>query len=301
MIQSRQIGDARVTRVLEYFGPTHDPAFLFPDLPQAELDAEAAWLAPHHYVPHMNRLIVTIQLWVVHAGGNVIVIDTGVGNGKPRAAARMNMLNGQVPAWLEAAGARPDRVTHVVHTHLHSDHVGWNTVAVDGEWVPTFPNARYVVPKTDVEYYKAAIARKPDPIIDNAFVDSVFPVVEAGLVDFLPDAAREVAGCLEVEPAPGHSPGMLTYRLRSRGEEGIFSADVMHSPLQIAKPELNTSYCVEPEKARRSRASLLARAVEREALIMPMHFGAPHCGYVRRQGDGFRFEAATWPELKLRG
>lgn len=301
MIQSRQIGDARVTRVLEYSGPTHDPAFLFPDLPQAELDAAASWLAPHHYVSHMNRLIVTIQLWVVHAGGNVIVIDTGVGNGKPRAAARMNMLNGLVLPWLEAAGAAPHQVTHVVHTHLHSDHVGWNTTNIDGRWAPTFPNARYLVPKTDFDYYKDALAREPDPIIDNAFADSVLPLVEAGLVDLVTDDARDVAGCLDVEPAPGHSPGMLTYRLRSNGEEGIFSADVMHSPLQIDKPLLNTRYCIFPDKARESRANLLARAVEREALIMPMHFGAPHCGYIRRQGDGFRFEGATWPELRLPG
>ncbi|KMO14872.1 MBL fold metallo-hydrolase [Methylobacterium platani] len=299
MIQSRTIGDARVTRVLEYSGPTHDPAFLFPDLPQAELDAEARWLAPNHYVPHMNRLIVTIQLWVVHAGGNVIVIDTGVGNGKPRGAARMNNLNGLVLPWLEAAGAAPGQVTHVVHTHLHSDHIGWNTVNVDERWVPTFPNARYLVPKTDFDHFQTALAKGPDPIIDNAFRDSLLPLVEAGLVDFIGDDTREVAGCLAVEPVPGHSPGMLSYRLRSNGEEGLFSADVFHSPLQIARPELNTRYCIFPDKARESRAALLARASERNALIMPMHFGAPYCGYVRREGDGYRFEGADWPALVL--
>jgi len=293
MMQTRRIGDATITRILEYAAPTHDPAFLFPDLPQAELDRLTPTLAPHHYIPGMNRLIVTIQLWIVHAGSNVILIDTGVGNFKPRAAARMNMLNTLTLPWLDAAGAAPKAVTHVVQTHMHSDHVGWNTVLADGSWVPTFPNARYLMPRTDFDYYRDEAAERVNPIIDQAFADSVMPVVNAGLVDFIGDSG-EIADCLSIEPAPGHSPGMLTYRLRSQGEEAIFSADVLHSPVQIARPELNTAYCINPDQARATRAAFLARAANREALIMPMHFGAPHCGYVRRQGDGYVFEGATW-------
>ena len=293
MMQTRRVGDATITRILEYAAPTHDPAFLFPELPQAELDRLAPTLAPHHYIPAMNRLIVTIQLWIVHAGSNVILIDTGVGNFKPRAAARMNMLNTLTLPWLEAAGAAPKAVTHVVQTHMHSDHVGWNTVLADGRWVPTFPNARYLMPRGDFDYYRDEAAQRVNPIIDQAFADSVMPVVDAGLVDFIGDHG-EIAGCLNIEPAPGHSPGMLTYRLRSQGEEAIFSADVLHSPAQIARPELNTAYCINPDQARVTRAAFLARAADREALIMPMHFGAPHCGYVRRQAGGYVFEGASW-------
>lgn len=292
-MQTRMIGNVQVTRILEYAAPTHDPAFLFPDLPQAELNQSAAWLAPGHYIPHMNRLIVTIQLWVVRAGSNVIVVDSGVGNHKPRAMARMNMLNTLVLPWLEAAGAAPSKVTHVVHTHLHCDHVGWDTQFVDGRWVPTFPNARYLLPETDFEYFRAEAEQKINPIIDQSFTDSVLPVIHAGLADFITDQ-REIADLLVVEPAPGHSPGQLTFRIRSGHEEGIFTADVLHSPLQIAIPSLNTSYCLDAAKARSSRTALLARAADREALIMPMHFGAPYCGYVRRQGSGYVFEGATW-------
>lgn len=294
MIQSRMVGEARVTRLLEYAAPTHDPAFLFPDMAPNLLHANAEWLAPHHYVPAMNRLIVTIQLWIVHAGGNVIIIDTGVGNHKPRAAARMNKLNSLVLPWLEAAGAAPDKVTHVVQTHLHSDHVGWNTVLNDGRWVPTFPNARYLMPKLDYDYYIDALAKAADPIIDAAFEDSVRPIVDAGLVDFIPDHG-EIADVLSIEAAPGHSVGHQTYRLRSRGEEALFSGDVMHSPIQIIDPTLNTTYCILPDVARKTRAALLAREAERGSLIMPMHFGAPHCGYIRQQGEGYAFEPATWP------
>lgn len=294
MIQSRMVGDVRITRVLEYSAPTHAPDFLFPDLSKEQLLIDASWLAPGHYITHMNRLIVTIQLWVVHAGDKVIVVDTGVGNLKPRAAGRMNMLNSLVLPWLEAAGAGRDQVTHVVHTHLHSDHIGWNTLWIDGRWEPTFPKARYLVPKHDFNHFQTILGRGPNPLIDHAFADSLYPVMEAGLADFITEADREIAGLLTAEPVPGHSPGMLSYRLRSAGEEAIFTADVLHSPLQIAHPSLNTAYCELPDLARSTRLTLLNRAADREALIMPMHFGAPHCGYVRRQGDGFHFEPANW-------
>jgi len=294
MIQSRMIGDARVTRVLEYAAPTHDPAFLFPDLDPALLTAAADWMAPNHYIPSMNRLIVTIQLWVVHAGGNIVVVDTGVGNDKTRGMARMNKLNGLVLPWLEAAGAAPEKVTHVVHTHLHCDHTGWNTRLVDGRWEPTFPNARYLMPKREFDYYTDALTQAPDPIIDGSWADSVMPVVEAGLVDFI-DNQTEVAGCLSVEQTPGHTHGHVAYRLRSGGEEALFCGDVMHSPIQIAHPEVNSGYCSLPDVARRTRRRVLEDAATNGTLIMPVHFGAPHCGHVRRQGDGFRFEPSDWP------
>lgn len=299
MIQSRQIGRARVTRVLEYSAPTHDPAFLFPGLEQADLDAMADRLAPHHYVPAMNRLVITIQMWVVQIDDKVIVIDTGVGNDKPRTAPRMKNLNIRVGEWLEAAGAGFDKVTHVVQTHLHADHTGWNTVLKDGKWVPAFPNARYLMPKTDYEHWSDAIAKSPDIAMDNSWDDSVVPVIEAGLVDFIEDDAGEILGCLTVEPVPGHTPGMLSYRLSSDGEEGLFCADVFHSPVQIYRPDINTAYCVLQDTARETRARVLEDAAERGTLLMPMHFGVPYCGYIRREGEGYRLEPADWPELTL--
>jgi len=295
MIHHHTVGDARITGVIEYSGPTHDPAFLYPAVDKAERDAvlkaNANWLAPNHYVPHMDRLIVTIQLWVVHAGGNVIVIDTGVGNRKPRPAERMDRLNTLVMPWLEAAGAGPSQVTHVVMTHMHTDHVGWNTVEKDGNWVPTFPKARYLFPKDEFDYWHA-LHQKGEAVNGGSHVDSVLPIIDAGLADFM-DGKSEVAGCLAPEPVPGHAPGMLSFRIRSRGEEGIFTADIMHNAIQIARPDWNDRYCLWPDKALESRAAVLARAAERGALIMPMHLGSPYCGYVRRQGDGYAFEPAT--------
>ena len=296
MIHQHSIGDARITGVIEYSGPTHAPEFLYATVDKADRDAtlkaNASWLAPNHYVPHMDRLIVTIQLWVLHAGANVIIIDTGVGNRKPRPAERMDRLNTLVMPWLEAIGAGPEQVTHVVMTHLHTDHVGWNTVEQDGKWVPTFPKARYLLPKADFDYWKAQYDQGDKGVNGGSLVDSVLPILDAGLADFM-DGTSEVAGCLASEPVPGHAPGMLSFRLRSRGEEGIFTADVLHNAIQIVRPDWNDRYCLWPDKALESRAAVLRRAAERGALIMPMHLGAPHCGYVRRQGEGYAFEPVT--------
>ena len=297
MIHQHTIGDARITGVVEYSGPTHAPDFLYPEVPKAERDAvlkaNAGWLAPNHYAPNIDRLIVTIQLWVVQAGGNVIVIDTGVGNRKVRtAAARMDRLNTLVMPWLESIGAGADQVTHVVLTHMHTDHVGWNTTEKDGKWVPTFTKARYLLPKEEFDYWQDVYDKGDTDVNQGSWTDSVLPIVEAGLVDFM-DGKSEVAGCLAPEPVPGHAPGMLSFRLRSRGEEGLFCADILHNAIQIVRPDWNDRYVLWPDKARESRAAGLKRACERGALLMPMHLGAPYCGYVRRQGDGYSFEPAT--------
>ena len=155
------------------------------------------------------------------------------------------------------------------------------------------------MPRKDYDYWSDAITKSPDIAMDNSWEDSVLPVIEAGLVDFIEEDAGEILGCLTVEPVPGHTPGMLSYRLQSDGEEGLFCADVFHSPVQIYKPEINTAYCVLQDTARETRARVLAEAAERGTLIMPMHFGVPYCGYIRKDGDGYRLEPADWPELTL--
>lgn len=203
------------------------------------------------------------------------------------------MLNTPTLAWLEAAGASPEKVTHVVHTHLHVDHVGWNTILTDGRWTPTFPNARFLIPRQEFDYWKTEHDRGNPAVNDGSFADSVLPIVEAGMASFY-EAGEELAGCLTTEAAFGHAPGMHTLRLRSAGEEGLFTADSMHSPIQVANPHWNDRYCLWPDQALATRAGVLARAAEREALIMPFHFGAPCCGYVRRQGEGYRFEPGRW-------
>lgn len=294
-MQVRKIGDVTVTRIQEYSGPTHPPAFLFPELDRDTLDAHQALMAPSHWVPHMNKLVVTIQLWVVHAGDNIIVVDTGVGNFKQRAdIPRMHMLNNLILEWLDAAGAPADKVTHVALTHLHADHVGWNTRWVDNRWTPTFPNAKYYIPEVDFQFCASGRNREEGmDVFGESFFDSVMPIVDEGLAVMM-RPGMEIADCLQVIDAAGHSPGQVAFRVRSQGEEALFSADVFHSPIQIVQPEINSGYCIYADQARKTRHAFLRQAADSGALLLPVHFGEPHLGYVRRQGDGFMFEPSGW-------
>jgi glyoxylase-like metal-dependent hydrolase (beta-lactamase superfamily II) len=289
MIHSWRVGDATVTSLVEYAGPTHAPEATFPAFDQATFDRREAELPRGMWYSHMRRFAIAIQIWILKRDGETILVDSGVGNRKVRPAARMHLLNTLVPQWLVAANASPDSVTHVLMTHLHADHVGWNTT-LDGErWAPTFPKARYLVPKTDFEYFKGL--RDSGKTTDASFADSLAPVVDAGLVDFI-DARSELPGGLEPIEAFGHTPGQMNYWLRSEGETGVFSADVFHHPVQILNPAWNTVFCVLSEAASATRAKVLGKAAAAGALVMPCHFPAPHTGYVRRTGDAYRFEPA---------
>jgi glyoxylase-like metal-dependent hydrolase (beta-lactamase superfamily II) len=290
MIREQKIGDVRIVAITEYVGPTHQPEATFPEFDRAMFARREAELPPGFWYPHMDRFVIGIHIWAVFAGPNVILIDAGVGNGKPRPAARANMLNTLVPAWMEAAGITPERVTHVVMTHLHSDHIGWNTRLEQGRWVPTFPNARHLVPRRDFEFFRelSESGKAGDP----SFRDSLLPVVDAGLADFV-EGPGEIADCLQAVEAFGHTPGQMNYWLRSRGEVGVFCADIFHHPVQILNPGLNTAFCILPAEAKATRARFLVEASAESALIMPCHFPSPHCGYIRRNGEQFSFEPAT--------
>lgn len=290
MIGSWRIGDIRVANIVEYYGPTHQPEAVFPEFDRTTFAQREHELPPWHWYPGMDRLVIGIQLWVVFASPNIIVVDTGVGNAKARPVSRMDHLNTLVPAWLEAAGVKREDVTHVVMTHLHSDHVGWNTMLDNGRWAPTFPNARYLMPKRDFDYFKelSESGRAGEP----SFSDSVLPILQAGLADFI-EGQKEIADCLQVVDATGHTPGQLNFWLRSNGDSGVFSADVLHHPVQILNPGWNTAFCVLADEAKATRLKFLHEASAAGALVMPCHFPPPHCGFIRRQGDAFAYERAV--------
>ena len=286
MMYHRRIGSADIFNIVEYVGPTHDPARVFPDLEGNWKSVASQW--PYQYVPTLNRFVIAIQIWVVRWKGNVIVIDTGCGNFKSRPAAlRMDNLNNRVLEWLEAAGAGRDQVTHVINTHLHGDHVGWNTMVEDGANVPTFRKAQYFMPQADYDYFRAIYDGGDTSVGAGAFGDSVLPVVDAGHVTMV-EGDGEIAG-LTMIPAPGHTPGMYRLTLSSDGETGIFCADIFHSPIQIHQPTLNTMFCMLPEGARETRQRFLEDVAGSGALVMPCHFAFPHAARIGRSGGRFTF------------
>ncbi|MCW4115450.1 MBL fold metallo-hydrolase [Aurantimonas sp. MSK8Z-1] len=288
MITSWRIGAATVTALSEYYGPVHVPDRLFPDLDRAVLREHRDLLEGRFWYEAIDRLVISVTLWIVTLAGRTILIDTGIGNGKTRRTPRANMMNTVVPDWLAAAGAAPDQVTDVVMTHLHADHVGWNTVRDGDHWVPTFPGATYHVPRADFEHW-AEIDRRGEAVDGGSFRDSVLPVLEAGLVRWT-QAGDRVADTLDAVSARGHTPGQLAMWLRSEGRAAVFCGDILHHPVHVLRPEWNSVVDVEPDHAAATRQAFLAEVADRDVLVAPCHFAPPHAAFVRREADGYVFD-----------
>jgi glyoxylase-like metal-dependent hydrolase (beta-lactamase superfamily II) len=259
---------------------------MLPGLEPAWLQENLAWMSPDYYMPRTNRLVFTFQLWALDTPEGWVIVDTGTGNFKQRVAPSQHMLNNPVIDWLKAIGAEPEQVKHVIMTHLHGDHVGWNTQLVDGRWEPTFSNAVHHIPKGDWDAYSERHEAKTLPkVFDAPFEDSVLPVVAAGLHRFV-KAGDEVAGFTAFD-APGHTPGTMIWSYEAGGHEYLFTGDVIHSPIQILHPQINSRWCELQDVARTSRLDVLQRAARTGATIMPAHAKRMEGWNVQQSGDAF--------------
>jgi glyoxylase-like metal-dependent hydrolase (beta-lactamase superfamily II) len=282
------IGTASIERIVESEEPLLDPFELYPDATPEAIARQQRWLAPRFYDPASRLLVIAIQGFVVRSGGKVIVVDTCVGDCKKR---RRSQFDGRDWGWLTRlgqGGVRPEDVDYVVCTHFHVDHVGWNTRLAGGRWVPTFPNARYLFVREEWDFWLSERGMPGRSRTGDYVEDSVLPVAEAGLVDFV-SADHRIDGSVSLAPAPGHTPGLTVVHIRSAGNEAVLASDVLHSPLQLAYPHWSTSFCADREQSRRTRLALLERWAGSGTLILPAHFPAPSAGRVHHQDDAYRF------------
>lgn len=286
MLTTRRLPHCTIHQIAEISGPTHGADWMLPDLDARQLVENRSWLEPSFWLAPTNRLVFTMQAFVINTGDATILLDTGVGNHKRRPAASQDNLNTPFLDWLGAISCPPERVTHVVHTHLHGDHVGWNTQRVDGRFEPMFPNATYYFPAHDWAVFSERAQRQALGYHTDPFEDSVVPIHRAGLVRFI-EPGMEVAGLLRALAAPGHSPGQLAYLLRD-GETLLFSADVLHNPMQVLHPHVNSRWCEEGDTARATRLRLLTLAAREKCLVLPSHALGLE-GWSIRETDG-RFE-----------
>jgi glyoxylase-like metal-dependent hydrolase (beta-lactamase superfamily II) len=281
------VGNAVITSITESETPT-SPRFLFSDLDKAgvlERAERAPWLRPH-FVDERGYLLQKIQCLVIAVGEHRIAVDTCVGNDKSRTNEGWHQLQGPFLEDLASAGMPADEVTHVICTHLHVDHVGWNTRLVDGAWVPTFPNARYLFVRSEYEHWSSTPSLFEG---EDVFGDSVAPVVDAGLADLV---APDHRICPEVyfEPTPGHTPGHISVVVDSGGERAVITGDMAHTPLQLADPELSSAFDTDQDHARRTRRAALAQWSDGRTLVIGTHFGTPSAGTLHADGDGYRLE-----------
>jgi glyoxylase-like metal-dependent hydrolase (beta-lactamase superfamily II) len=251
-----------------------------------EVIAGIAWLAPH-FADTMGRLTGVVQSFLVSDDVHRVVIDTCVGNGKHREGMEsFDQLQTDFLSRFSRLGWEPETVTHVVCTHLHFDHVGWNTQLVGDEWRPTFPNARYVFCSPEFDYWSTL----PDKEIEaqcSGIRDSVLPIVEAGLATYRESNDAIVSG-VRFLPTPGHTPGHCSVTIESNGERGVITGDVMHHPCQIAQPAWSTLSDYDPNLARLSRENLLESVVGTDTLLIGSHFAPPTAGRVRHFDGGFQ-------------
>lgn len=279
-----RVGDVSVTAVLESdaaFSADFLRRYVLPDATPAAVRA-MPWLAPRWADARGDLRFVTQALLVVSEGVRILV-DTCLGNDKPRRNPAFDRLQLPFLERLAAAGAAPEDVDVVLCTHLHFDHVGWNTRWDGGAWVPTFPRARYLFARAEWEHWR------DDP--GHAYVrdDSIQPVVDAGLVDLVATDHR-VTGEVHLEPAPGHTPGHVAVRIRSRGREALITGDSLHHPAQVGRPEWTSPADTDGALARQTREALLADAHAREVLLIGTHFAPPAAGWIRGEPGALELE-----------
>lgn len=292
-----QLGDASVTLIEEVSGHRHKPDFIFPEVTAEEVARNSGWMAPDLYDPVRDLLAMIRTTNVIRTRGKIILIDTCVGDCKPRNAPFFNMLQGP---WLEnfsKTGLRFEDVDYVMCTHLHADHVGWNTRLENGRWVPTFPNARYIFDRREAEFWLSEAREGRDSPDGPVFEDSVLPILEAGLADLV-DETTELAHGFRLEPTPGHSVGHAAFHLENAGGHLIFCGDVMHHPIQVREPHLFSRFCENPAQAIRTRMDFLGRYADTGILLAPAHFERGTFGRLTSGADGFHFDFLHGPSSR---
>jgi glyoxylase-like metal-dependent hydrolase (beta-lactamase superfamily II) len=289
-----QVGDVRITRVAELGGEPFPSTFMFP-ASSPELVQRQAWLRPY-FAHEDGRLFGSIHSFVIESGKRRIIVDTCVGNDKARAIKAWSMLQGPFLKHLAQAGFPPESIDTVMCTHLHVDHVGWNTRLVGGRWVPTFAHARYLFGRREWEHWASEAAEHRD---GDVMGDSVKPIIDAGLAELV-DMGHVLTPEVRLEPTPGHTPGHVSVRITSGGAEAVITGDLMHHPLQCAEPDLANNFDVDAEAARRTRRDFLARCANKPVLVLGTHFAPPTGGWVVDAGQAWRFEVGTRPTAQKR-
>lgn len=284
---SWNVGQATITSIVESETPT-SPRFLYRDMGKADVltRAEAApWLRPD-FVSDDGYLLQKIQCLVVEVDDLVIAVDTCVGNDKSRSNELWSHLDGPFLDDLTAAGFDPARITHVVCTHLHVDHVGWNTKLVDGAWVPTFPNAEYLFVEAEYTHWRDEPSLFDD---EDPFGDSVAPIMDAGLATMVGPEHR-LSPSVRFQSTPGHTPGHISLVVESDGEKAVITGDMLHHPMQLADPDLSSMFDTDPDQSRATRRAVFPEWADGETLVIGTHFGTPTGGRLVPDGDGYRLD-----------
>ena len=278
------VGKVKITKIveLETVGSTR---FILPLASNEEIQ-KLPWLIPH-FATEEGRLKMSIHSLVVETPTRRIVVDTGLGNDKE--GRKVPTWNNRTEPFLEkmtAAGFPPESIDTVLCTHLHVDHVGWNTRLVGGQWVPTFTNARYVFGKIEYDYWKA---HSDSPEHAAVFNDSVKPIADAGLTDLV-TSDQKLCDEITLIPTPGHSPGHMSIHIVSDGQQALLTGDAAHHPCQMTHLDWSSTADSDPKQSAVTRRELFGRFADQPTLVIGGHYNA---GHIKRDGDSFKFVALS--------
>ncbi|MGW5869113.1 MBL fold metallo-hydrolase [Streptomyces sp. NPDC055239] len=283
------VGDHVVRRIDEIALPAQTGPWLLPGA-TADIVNRTPWLRPDFADDH-GVIRLASHSFAVEADGMRVLVDTGIGNGKQRANPAWHDLNSDYVTRLRSAGFAPESVDLVVMTHLHTDHVGWNTRAEGDDWVPTFPNARYLTARTEWDYWAGVDMEEARR---QMFRDSVHPVRDAGLLDLVDvaDDGTDIAPGIRLLPTPGHTPGQVAVELNSGGERALVTGDSIHHPVQLSHTALCSCVDIDAELAVKTRDRVLDSLAGTSTLLLGSHFPPPTAGHVRREGNAYRLAPA---------
>jgi glyoxylase-like metal-dependent hydrolase (beta-lactamase superfamily II) len=280
------IGQVEVIRIVEIDAHEDEITTLLKDA-NRELLLSYGWLQPHFVTPE-GKIRISFQCFLVRSQGLQIMVDTCIGNGRERAIPVFHQLQTDFLEDLEHVGAKPEEIDVVLCTHLHNDHVGWNTRWAGGRWAPTFPNARYLFAAEEVDHWQRERLTGEIPETDH-FPDSIDPVLEAGLVDRVRTDHR-ITDEVRLFPTPGHTPGHVCIAISSDGHEAVITGDMMHHPLQIARPDIMASFDWDPGEAAQTRREFVEAHARNGALVIGTHFCDPTSGRIVPDAEGWKLE-----------
>ena len=282
-MEETRVGNIHIWRIVESEEPFIPFGEMFPDGNAEAIAPHRSWLEPWALCPDSGRLILPVQSYLLKTSHHTILIDTCVGNHKSDRWFEP-WYNRRDDVWmrrLAASGIQPEDINFVLCTHLHPDHCGWHTQLVDGRWLPTFPNAKYLFAREEFDHCEA--------LADSSFIENIVPVMEAGQgVIVAMDYALDDEVWLV--PTPGHTPGHVSIHLASNGQRAVVMGDVMHSPVQCAEPDWHTVGDDDPTLGRATRHLFLNQNAETDTLILTAHFPSPSVGHVVTKGDAFHFD-----------
>lgn len=278
-----RLGEVTIDSVVEIPRSSFPTTEMLPESSKDVIERHYTWLKPDFFDETVGDLGSRIQTYVVRTPRHTVLIDTGVGNDKPREENPLwHRRQGTYIADLGARGVTPEQVDLVVCTHLHIDHVGWNTRLENGRWMPTFPRATYLFVGDEWEYWRWEK--------DACIADSVLPVVEAGRARLVA-SDHVIDPWLRLEPTPGHTPGHACVRLTTRAGQAVFTGDLMHRTVQVAEPQWSSRFCYDPRQAAATRRAFVEGHADGGTLVLAAHFPRP--GYIVRERDGLRFRPAA--------